>query len=352
MYDTIVEIALESRLILGQMTPYLLFGFAVAGVLSVWVSPGWVEARLGGHGLWPVMKASLFGVPLPLCSCSVIPVAVSLRRHGASRAATTAFLISTPQTGVDSIAVTYGLLGPVFAIFRPLAAFLTGLIGGALVRVFGERNGADAVSQEKQPCCHSCCEGRHESSRFARAWRHGFVALPRDVALPLLLGVLFAAALAVLVPAESLTAYVGGGALSILLMMAVGVPIYVCATASVPIALGFMHMGASPGAALAFLIAGPATNAVTVATAWKVLGRRSASLYLVTVAGSALACGLLLDQLVQAVRHVAPQLAAHHPAGLHWYHDVASVALLLLLAYSCFAGRRQGQPQAAEADQG
>ena len=346
MYDTCISIILESRLILGQMAPYLLLGFAVAGALSVWVSPEWVERRLGGHGLWPVLKASLFGVPLPLCSCGVIPVAASLRRHGASRAATTAFLLSTPQTGVDSIAVTYALLGPVFAVFRPIAAFLTGLFGGALVRAFGEKNGATSTQEQKQPCCHSCCEGKHESGKLSRAWRHGFVALPKDIALPLLVGILIAGALATFVPANSLATYVGGGALSILIMMAAGVPVYVCATASVPIALGFMHLGASPGAALAFLIAGPATNAVTVATTWKVLGRRTALIYLFTVAAGAFACGLLLDQFMLVAHDALPQLAAHQHATPHWYHDAAAGALLLVLAFSFLSGKLQDAPTA------
>ena len=121
----------------SDMAPYLLFGFFIAGLLSVFVSPEKVERHLGGNGIWPVLKASVFGVPLPLCSCGVIPVATSLRRHGASRGATTAFLLSTPQTGVDSIMVTFSLLGPVFAIFRPLAAFVTGTVGGVLVNIFG-----------------------------------------------------------------------------------------------------------------------------------------------------------------------------------------------------------------------
>ena len=352
MYDICTKIVLESRLILGQMAPYLLLGFAVAGGLSVWVSPEWVERRLGGRGLWPVLKASLFGVPLPLCSCGVIPVAASLHRHGASRAATTAFLLSTPQTGVDSIAVTYALLGPVFAVFRPIAAFLTGLFGGALVQAFGEKNGATSTPEQKQPCCHSCCEGKHESGKLSRAWRHGFVALPKDIALPLLVGILIAGALATFVPANSLATYVGGGALSILIMMAAGVPVYVCATASVPIALGFMHLGASPGAALAFLIAGPATNAVTVATTWKVLGRRTALIYLFTVAASAFACGLLLDQFMLVAHDVLPQLAAHQHATPHWYHDVATAALLLVLAFSFLSGKRVRQPPEGETNHG
>ena len=155
------------------MAPYLLLGFVVAGLLSVVVSPEWVERHLGGNGFGEVVKASLFGVPLPLCSCGVIPVAASLRRHGASKGATTAFLLSTPQTGVDSIAVTWGLLGPFLAVVRPVAAFITGIFGGGLVQAFNGENGAESSegSEEIQgaACSSACCDDGDRSGR--RSWK-------------------------------------------------------------------------------------------------------------------------------------------------------------------------------------
>ncbi|MGB2987872.1 MAG: SO_0444 family Cu/Zn efflux transporter [Phycisphaerae bacterium] len=340
MYDIVVKIITEGWMVFGQMAPYLLLGFLVAGVLSVCVSPAWVERHLGGRGLGPVLKASLFGVPLPLCSCGVIPVSASIYRHGASRAATTSFLLSTPQTGVDSIAVTYALLGPVFAVFRPVAALVTGFIGGGLVQLFdnsGKTN--ETVESEPQTCTDSCCTEHHGESTYLRILRYGFVTLPRDIGLALLLGIVVAGAMAALVPQDSLNAYIGGGLLSILLLMAAGVPIYVCATASVPIAVGFMHMGASPGAALAFLIAGPATNAATFTTIWKVLGQRTAILYLVTVAASAVACGLLLDWLVPTAEAVLPTLGSHihGVAESGWFYDAGAIVLLAVLALSYLA---------------
>ena len=333
----VTKLAAESWLVLGQMSPYLLLGFLVAGVLSVCISPEWVERRLGRRGLGPVLAASLFGVPLPLCSCSVIPVSASIRRHGASRAATTAFLLSTPQTGVDSIAVTYALLGPVFAVFRPVAALLTGVLGGVLVMFFGEKDRAATLEQPRpNACSEACCAGRHNRGPLPRSLHYGFVTLPRDIGPALLIGVLIAGAMAAFVPRDQLYAYVGGGILSILLLMAAGVPVYVCATASVPIAAGFMHMGASAGAALAFLIAGPATNAATLTTVWKVLGRRTAALYLLTVAAGAIICGLLLDWLIPAVQTVLPQADRHvHAAAQRsWVVDTWAIALLGVLAFS------------------
>ena len=277
MYEIVISIITESWAVLGQMAPYLLLGFFAAGILSVCLSPAWVERHLGGRGPAPVIKASLFGVPLPLCSCGVLPVATSIRRHGASPAATTAFLLSTPQTGVDSIAVTYALLGPLFAIFRPIAAFVTGIAGGYFVQVFGESQHSTETTDSNPPCCHEpCCDKVSQQNVIVRSLRYGFITLARDISGPLLIGVLIAGGIAALVPADSLTAYLGGGVLSILILMAVGVPIYVCATASVPIAYGFMQMGASSGAALAFLIAGPATNPAAFTTIWKVLGGKTA----------------------------------------------------------------------------
>ena len=232
-------------LVIVEMAPYLLFGFALAGLMSIWVSPEWTERHLGGKGIGPVVKAALLGIPLPLCSCSVIPVAASMRRHGASRAATTSFLLSTPQTGIDSIAVTYALLGPIFAVFRPIAALVTGVLGGVLVLLFGQTN--SAAGDAPPACADACCSGDgRKSPAWLRAARHGFVTLPRDLAWPLLAGVAIAGAISANFEAHTLQQHLGGGLFSILVLMAAGIPLYVCATASVPIAAGLVHLGALP----------------------------------------------------------------------------------------------------------
>lgn len=356
MAEKVGDILWGSWLVLGQMAPYLLLGFLVAGVLSVCISPAWVERHLGRRGLGPVVKASLFGVPLPLCSCGVIPVAASIHRHGASRSATTAFLLSTPQTGVDSIAVTYAMLGPVLAIYRPVAALLTGLIGGGLVQLFDPSDAAGETGGKEgsKPAARTepCCEESPSHNIVFRALYYGFVTLPRDIGVALLVGVVIAGALAVLVPEDELKPYLGYGLPSILLMMVVGVPIYVCATASVPIAAGFIHMGASPGAALAFLIAGPATNAATFTTLWKLLGRRTAVLYLATVAISAIVGGVLLDWVIPNPETAIPQLGFHEhtPDGAGWLTHTWAVALLLVMALSSrvMAGRHRHHPESEE----
>lgn len=294
--DLIIRIALEFWNMLCGMAPYLLAGFLVAGLLSVFVSARQVERHLGGRGVKPVMKAALLGVPLPLCSCAVIPVAVSLRRHGASKGATTSFLISTPQTGVDSIMPTLALLGPVIAIFRPVAAWITGVIGGMAVDLLDKK---ESVSEGKVVADDYSVPtpGRN---RWAGALRHAFVVLPRDIAVPFLIGLLVAGAISALVPVDFFSKTLGVGIMPILIMMVVSIPLYVCATGSVPIAAAMIGKGITPGAALAFLIAGPATNSATIAIIWKVMGRRTAVIYLVVVALASVLSGLLMDYVFLA----------------------------------------------------
>lgn len=326
MPEIILQAASAFWHVLCAMSPYLLFGFLMAGLLSVAVSAESVERHLGGRGVWPVLKASVFGVPLPLCSCGVVPVAASMRRHGASRGATTAFVLSTPQTGVDSILVTLSLLGPVFAVFRPLAALVTGLIGGQLVAALaGEEDAAGSPA-----CGDACCSGDVRGGWLARALKYGFVALPRDIGRAMLVGLLAAAVLSALVPADYFTGLLGGGVSAMLLVMAGGIPVYVCATASVPVAAALISKGVSPGVALVFLMTGPATNAAAIVTLWKVLGKRAAVVYLSTLAACALACGLLLDRVVTDVAPASVQpMAWMLPRSLETISAVALLGVLM-----------------------
>ncbi|MEN6406260.1 MAG: SO_0444 family Cu/Zn efflux transporter [Thermoguttaceae bacterium] len=344
-----------SWLVLGQMSPYLLFGFFVAGLLSVCVSPEFVERHLGGRGFGPVWRASLLGVPLPLCSCGVIPVSAAFRRHGASRAATTSFLLSTPQTGVDSIAVTYSLLGGVFAVYRPVVALLTGLLGGLLVMLFDDLPETSDGEDSSRPtvCTDACCADRGRHGVVRRALEYGFLTLPRDIGGPLLVGILIAGAVGALASPNQWHAYLGGGVSSILLAMALGIPLYVCASASVPIAVGLLHLGASPGAALAFLIAGPATNAATIATLWKVLGGRNAVLYLLTIALSAVVAGLTLNVILPNfhVEMLSSAEHAHEMMAGSWLSTFWAVLLLGMLAASFLAKfRRTATPDGSSDD--
>jgi len=324
--------------VFAEMSPYLLFGFFVAGLLSMLVSRRVVERHLGGGGLLPLFKAAIFGVPLPLCSCGVIPVSMSLHKHGASKGSTISFLLSTPQTGVDSILVTYSLLGPVFAIFRPLVALVTGVIGGGLVSLFGQ---SASVPPEPDEAAGGSPTIPTWRKRFFDGMEYAFVTLPRDIGKPLLLGLVIAAVISALVPDDFFAERLGRGLPAMLVMMAVGIPIYVCASASVPVAAALILKGLSPGAALVFLMTGPATNAAGLATIWNTLGRRTALLYLATVAGCALGAGLLLDALVYGTE--IKVISHAHQMIPPLVQNLAAFALLALLAYASYTRLRRAK---------
>lgn len=347
--------------LLGEMSPYLLFGFLVAGLLSVFVSPEWVEEHLGRKGFAQVAKASLFGVPLPLCSCGVLPVAASLRRHGAGKGATTAFLLSTPQTGVDSIAVTWALLGPVVAIIRPLAAFVTGIAGGMVVQAVDSDEETEGSTEPSDECESSCCAADKGEFALFRALRYGFVTLPRDIGKALLVGLLLSGVISAFLEPDHVQAVFGGGLLPYLLAMAVGIPLYVCATASTPIAASLIGVGLSPGAALVFLISGPATNVASITTLLKVLGGRVVAVYLATVVVGSVATGLIVDLAVRewvlrGIPFVAADAVRHHADGMmafSWgFKEICSVALLAVLAAAMWPRRAHGSEEAPAAENG
>lgn len=357
MPEALWNIACDFWAVLGEMAPYLLFGFLVAGVLSVAVSPAAVERHLGGRGIWPVVKAAVFGIPLPLCSCGVIPVGASLRRHGASRGATTAFLIATPQDGADSIFVTLSLLGGTFAVFRTLAALVSGVIGGAVASVLGGGDGPDGRDAPPPVCREACCApSAGGGGKVRRALTYGFATLPEDLGKALLVGLAAAALISALVPADALAGLLGGGVAAMMLMMMLGIPVYVCATASVPVAAALIAKGVSPGAALVFLMTGPATNAAAIATVWKVMGRRTAIVYLATVAATALAAGLTLDWLF-AARGVAAGAGEKPwmmlPGPVKWGSAVVLLAVLAVgIVRSALRGRAHDHAGEADAPPG
>lgn len=320
---------------LCDMAPYLLFGFLVSGFLSVYISPDTVKKHLGGRGLWPIIKAALMGVPLPLCSCGVIPVTASLRKHGASKGAATSFMLSTPQTGIDSIMVTFSLLGPVFAVFRPLAAFLTGVIGGGIVEYLGSD---EIIEEEVEKCQGACCCGSHGKSKFSRAMSYGFVTLAGDIGKPLFAGLLIAGFIGTVIPEDFFTETVGQGLLPMLIMMTFGIPLYVCATASIPIAAAMILKGISPGAALVFLMTGPATNAAAITTIWKVMGRKTALQYLAIVAVSALAAGYALDLVFDVGKFVPGKVGMWMLPG--WAKAFFGIVLLVVLVNSLIKSSR------------
>lgn len=276
----VLEILKSSWNFFLEVAPYLLLGFSAAGVLYVLLGEEKIKHHLGS-GRFSVVKSALLGVPLPVCSCGVIPIAASLKRQGANKASVASFLYSTPVTGLDSILATYALLGPIFAVFRPIAAFVGGVLIGLGVY---KKDGSKVQTKSETPRRKSIFDGFH----------HAFVFMPGEIGKWIIYGVLLGGVITVLLP-SNIEAYLSNPYLSYPLMLAISIPLYVCATGSIPIAAALILKGLNPGAALAFLIAGPATNTVTITFVFKELGKRVAAIYLLGIALSATIFGILLD---------------------------------------------------------
>ena len=420
MYETAIEFIAKSWTVTCQMAPYLIGGFLVAGILSVCIPKSWVKRHLGRRGAGPIVTASIVGVPLPLCSCSVIPVVASIRRDGASRAASTSFLLSTPQTGADSIAVTFALMGTTFAVARPIIALATGIIGGLLVYLLVDRRRpvgcscpadvehvdadvpcegdipedtgdswdpdacecgcseetpekVETPTDEDSSCCGgtkdepplerevtrmpSCCSSALSTYRVGQSekadqnlplsglWRnagtivhYAFVTLPRDIGPALAVGIFVAAAISAIIPPGQLEMLLGQGFWSMLLVIIASSALYICATASVPIAVGLIHAGASPGTALAMLIAGPATNFATLSVIMKILGRRTTVIYLTVMIASAIGAGLLIDHVLHVQPEMLPGGPGHeHGETLGWFDHASGAVLVVMLVASIWA---------------
>ena len=311
--------------LLLMISPYLLFGFLFAGFLSVIISQELIEKNLGNNqGLFSIIKASLFGVPLPLCSCSVIPVSASLKKHGASKGAVTSFLFSTPQTGIDSIMVTYGMLGPIVALVRPLIALLTGILCGSIVYGFDRQY--DDVDTED--CHDECCEPLHQST-IKRILNYSFITLPKDIIKPLMAGIIIAALINIYLPITIIDNFVGQGFLSMIIMILIGLPLYVCATASIPIALAMMAKGVTLGAALVFLMVGPATNTTSITTMIKILGKKSTIITIGSLIIISLFFGMLVDSLGLSVSNILNNQHIHTHTSIV---NIISAILMMMIA--------------------
>ena len=322
-------------MMLNEMSPYILLGFFIAGLIHAFVPRHTMGRHLSGTGFGAVFKAAMIGVPLPLCSCGVLPTAIAMRRAGASRAATTSFLVATPQTGVDSIAATWSLLGPAFAVVRPVAALVTALFGGVVV---------GKASADAQPCTDGCdvpaeetaAGGRSFARKMADALRYGFVDLVGSIGVWLVAGLIIAALITVFVPADFFATIGASPLLAMLGVLVIAIPMYICATGSIPIALSLMLKGLSPGTALVLLMAGPAANFASFTLISREMGRRTAALYLGSIILGAVAFGLAIDYLLPAAWFV-PSLSGAHAHGhavASWPSLLCSTVLVALLVYS------------------
>ncbi len=294
----------ETFSLLLDSSPYILFGILVAGMLKMFLSTDYIARNLGGGRFRPVFKAALLGVPIPLCSCGVLPAAASLKKQGASTGATTAFLISTPESGIDSIAISWALLDPIMTFARPVIAFVTAFVAGIAENLFDVSTGPLKIDKNcsVDGCCdgESCDPGDHSNhhsfgERIGAGMKYAFGELWGDLAGWFTLGLFLAGFITAAVPDNVVTAYLGGGLGAMLLMLLVGVPLYICATASTPIAAAMILKGVSPGAALVFLLVGPATNVASLSVLVALLGKRAVAIYLSTIAFVSILAGLLLD---------------------------------------------------------
>jgi len=360
--NTLLEIIAESWELLRESSIYVLFGIFVAGLMRVFVSPEAVSRHLGKGKVKSVLKAAALGVPIPLCSCGVLPAAVSLKRQGANNGATAAFLISTPESGVDSIALTYALLDPVMTVARPAAAFATAAVSGIAENVLGAEKEGKPVQPDLHCPVDNCCDGvdclpevhkGHHTflEKLKAGLGYALFELWEDIAPWFVLGLLLAGVITALIPSELLAKHLGGGLSAMLIMLAVGIPLYICATASTPIAAALILKGVSPGAALVFLLAGPATNVTSLTVLFGLLGKRATVIYLASIAVVSVACGLVLDQ-VYAFLGISAQAVAGQAAELipPWAQVAGALALLGMSARPLYrtlrslAGRLRGRP--------
>lgn len=330
-------ILLDSLLyMLNEMSPYILLGFLIAGLMHAFVPQRTMARHLAGRDLRSVVKAAALGVPLPLCSCGVLPAAIALRRGGASRASSASFLIATPQTGVDSIAATWSLLGPAFAVIRPVAALVTAVAGGVAV------GRSERTSEPEEAACSAQPATDQEArpsfiGRLASALRYGYIDLVGSIGLWLVAGLIVAALITVYVPADFFAVLGNNPLLAMLAVMVVAVPMYVCATGSIPIAMSLMLKGLSPGTALVLLMAGPAANFASFTLISREMGRKAAAIYLGSIVAGAMAFGLLIDYLLPSSWFSlsgAGAGACHGVKEMSTFSTICSAILVVLLIIS------------------
>jgi uncharacterized membrane protein YraQ (UPF0718 family) len=341
-----------------DMSFYMVIGLILVGLIHQVLSEDWIPKQLGKKGFFSIFKASVFGIPLPICSCGVIPFAVFLKKSGASIGAIISFLISTPQTGVDSIIATYGMMGPVFAIFRPLAAFVSGIVGGGLIEAASNAWNLDIPSNPTPVTCSHCNPQKEEencehhqaepptkaldkkttvASFLRNVFSYAFQEMIQDIALSFLVGVAIAAFITTIIPPNFFSnTMVGNSFLSGIVMIIIGLPMYICSTSSIPIAISLIIAGINPGAAFVFLYVGPATNIATIATLQKSLGKKVIILYLCVLVFMALALGFLLDWIFAWVGTDISQflLEKHSHIIQSPYHIAIAIFFMLVLIWN------------------
>ena len=362
--EIVISIFRESWHLLLEASVYILFGMLVGGLLKVFLNPSFVADHLGKGKISSVIKAALFGIPIPLCSCGVLPAAASLKRQGANNGATTAFLISTPESGVDSMAITYALLDPIMTVARPVSAFVTAFAAGISENLLQTQKEEDWNRVIDRSCpIDNCCDG-NECPPQEHARHHTFAEklwsglkfavddLWGDLAGWFFAGLLLAGIIAALIPQDLMMQYLGGGLHSMLIMLLVGIPMYICATASTPVAAALILKGVSPGAALVFLLVGPATNVTSLSVLFGLLGKRATAIYLVMLSLFAVLSGLVLDIIYSGLgisaRAIAGQAGEVIPYWLQLIGALIVIALSVKPLYLFSRGLFSGQASSSE----
>ena len=282
---------------------YIIIGLIAAGIIKEFISDEYIRKNLGGRGLWPSVKAALLGLPLPLCSCSVIPLAASLRKSGAGKGAVASFFISTPMTGVDSIIATYGVFGWVITLFRVVSASLAAIFAGYFTDRLTGDDFAEPAAETSCSCCGSCCGEEKPvkksiAARVKSIFKYSFGELLEDLSYPLLGGLLMAALITLFITPD-MTGGRTGAAVGYLIAFAAGIPLYVCSVSAIPVAMSLLLAGFTPGAAFVFLAAAPATNVIALNVVRNMLGERGLLIYLISIIFFTLACALWVDSIYQ-----------------------------------------------------
>ena len=319
-----------------ESAPWLLIGYLLAGIIKQVIPSEWVHKQMAKPGFVSIVKGAFIGAPLPLCSCGVIPTALAVRKAGASKGATSSFLVATPETGVDSISFSFAVLGPVFALARPIAALTSAIVAGVLVNSFDTEEEVIEPVKAESSCCHSKNQGQKAAEpglgeKMISAVQYGYGRMISDTAKWLLIGLVAATLITAAVP-QSFFLQWGDGLLAMIVMVVVGLPMYICATASTPVAAGLLFAGVSPGAALVFMLTGPATNIATMGVIREQLGTRSLIAYMVGVIVSAIVSGLILNQLYALYGWPLQLSLMEHGANYPLWRQLAAVLLCALLA--------------------
>lgn len=330
--------------LINRMSPYILLGFFLAGIMHTFVPATLYHKYLGRKSFRSVLNAAILGIPIPLCSCGVIPTAMSLKKEGASKGATVSFLIATPQTGVDSIIATYSLMGLPFALLRPLAALFTSLFGGQMVNIFDKDKEENAVKPAT-----SAATKTSFGAKVVEVFRYAYIEMMQDIGRWLIVGLVVAGLITVFVPQSFFALFSDSSLLSMLIVLVFAIPMYLCATGSIPIAVALMMKGLSPGTALVLLMAGPAVNSASMLVVGKVLGRKPLLIYILSIILGSVLFGLGIDYLLPREWFTATVTEMASASGTSVFNMICTAVLLVLLSVAMFLRFRQNRKCTDEA---